>query len=289
MSIATLTKELIILTRKVAGSFLNVMPLTLHVLIQSLSSKQVVNEKDCISLSNAELFGLGSVLVVAPHPDDETLGCGGLLALLALAGHPVRVAFVSDGGASHPTSALLSRSDLAEIRQQEAVAALYTLGINAKAATFLMMLDGALPSEENAQFDEAVQKVGKYLESCEIDTVVLPWRRDSSQDHRAVWQMFQEAFRRRGVSPRILEYPIWVWSDIADAPRPGEMLAWRLNILSVLDKKRRAIMCHQSQLSDLFGANIRGFRISKRFLANFLQKEEIFFEARACCGRVETG
>ena len=75
------------------------------------------------SLSLAAL-PTGNVLVIAPHPDDESLGCGGLLSMLAAAGRSLHIVFVTDGGASHPHSRTWSRSRLALQREQEAAEAL---------------------------------------------------------------------------------------------------------------------------------------------------------------------
>src|SRR5690606_38092378 len=47
----------------------------------------------------------GPLLVIAPHPDDETLGCGGVIALATCRNVRVHTVFVTDGGASHPNSA----------------------------------------------------------------------------------------------------------------------------------------------------------------------------------------
>lgn len=77
-----------------------------------------------------DISRIRKALVVAPHPDDESLGCGGLLAMLAQRDCEVAVIFVTDGGASHPHSVSWSRTRLASKRQDEANAALLELGLD---------------------------------------------------------------------------------------------------------------------------------------------------------------
>ncbi|RKJ98019.1 PIG-L family deacetylase, partial [Pseudoroseomonas wenyumeiae] len=76
-----------------------------------------------------QVLAPGGLVVLAPHPDDESLGCGGLLAAAAQAGRAVAVVFVSDGGASHPRSRRYPRLALRRLREAEALAALAALGL----------------------------------------------------------------------------------------------------------------------------------------------------------------
>ena len=62
----------------------------------------------------------GKTLVVAPHPDDESLGCGGAIALLSGFGCPVHVLFISDGTGSHPNSRKFPPPALRALRESEA-------------------------------------------------------------------------------------------------------------------------------------------------------------------------
>ena len=67
----------------------------------------------------------GPLLVIAPHPDDETLGCGGLIIRERLAGRLVRIVFLTDGSQSHRDHPSLTPTALAKLRKAEAVAAAY--------------------------------------------------------------------------------------------------------------------------------------------------------------------
>ena len=82
-----------------------------------------------LDLSSLPFTHARKILVVAPHPDDETLGCGGLVSLLAQNGSAFYIVFVTDGSASHRNSTAWPTARLAAQREQEARNALVCLGI----------------------------------------------------------------------------------------------------------------------------------------------------------------
>ena len=83
-------------------------------------------------------------LVIAPHQDDETLACGGIIARKRNEGLPVHVVFITDGSASHPGHARLVPPVIATLRQQEAMRAMAYLGVERTAVHFLNEPDGTL-------------------------------------------------------------------------------------------------------------------------------------------------
>lgn len=119
-----------------------------------------------------------SVLVLAPHPDDETLGCGGLLAQLTEGGAVARVLFLSDGG-----GALVGRrrDEYSTRRRQEAEAAGRQLGI--AGADFLDLPDGRLVDHLGA----IAQGLCRALLSLRPDLLLLPSPVEASEDHRAAF------------------------------------------------------------------------------------------------------
>ncbi|MDM0047164.1 PIG-L family deacetylase [Variovorax dokdonensis] len=183
----------------------------------------------------------GRVFVVAPHPDDEVLAAGGLMAQLAAAGHDVQVVAVTDGGASHPGSRLWPQARLLEQRPRESGAALRCLGVRS-ACLRLHLPDGAI----------AVHRATLVRRLCQLfapgDRVVTTWRWDGHPDHEETAQAVAEAAARRHV--RLFEAPVWAWHwCLPSDERWPWSRARRLPLdLATRERKQRAVQAHASQL-----------------------------------------
>lgn len=225
---------------------------------------------------------LGAVAVIAPHPDDETIGCGGLIALLALRRQPVNVLLLSDGGMSHPRSLLWLRPARARLRLAEFHAALHILGIEADSAQALQWPDGALPDAGTPRFDDAVAELLPRLTAIRPNTLLLPWRRDPHADHRAASALGRAANAGLPRPARLLEYAVWAPHRGAEATRPalGETLAWRVDIKTVSQRKLKAISAHRSQLGGVIHDDPGGFVLPPEMLAACAQPFEIFYEVQ---------
>lgn len=228
--------------------------------------------------------GFGPTLVIAPHPDDESLGCGGAIALLRRIGCAVRVLFVSDGTLSHPASRRFPAPALRALREREALAALGELGVDPVAAAFLRLKDRAVPLPGADGFEGALARCRAHLATITPApaTILLPWRRDPHPDHRASWQLVQAAIAGLDPPPRLVEYPIWIWelAERDDAPAWDEVTAWRLDVGAVLPHKLAAIASHRSQTTDLIDDDPEGFRLTPEILAHFGHPWETYLEAR---------
>jgi len=246
------------------------------------ASAPLAHPEDLPLLPPDVLESFGRALVVAPHPDDESLGCGGAIALLRERGHDVRVLFITDGTMSHPSSRRYPAPKLAALREEEALAALDALGVAPEAAIFLRLQDRAVPLPGAAGFDAAVDRCRAILAAVDPATVLAPWRRDPHPDHRAAWHLIDAALRVGGMGrrPRLVEYPIWVWTlaEHDDLPARGEVWAWRLDIGAALTRKRAAITAHRSQTTDLID-DPTGFRLTPDILAHFAHPWELYVEA----------
>lgn len=184
------------------------------------------------------------VVVVAPHPDDETLAVGGLLAELGSRRVPVTVMTVTDGEGSHP-----GRVGLADLRAEEQAAAVRALGLDGPAVR-LGLPDGAV--------DEHVDELARALaDHCDPDTVVLaPWEHDGHTDHDACGAVAHHVVAQAGGS--LLAYPVWAWqwATIGDL----EPLPLRRATLNETAQraKARAVACYPSQTIDPEGPPIVG-------------------------------
>lgn len=149
-----------------------------------------------------------STIVFSPHPDDETLGCGGTIIKKIKAGAEVKLVFMTDGRKSHRH--LISEKELKSIRSAEALAASQMLGINEREVIFLDFEDGELSKNQNS----AIQKVLKILLNQQPYEVFIPYHKEPllwSEDHLATNRIVLAALQAYGRKVVIYEYPIWFW------------------------------------------------------------------------------
>lgn len=222
----------------------------------------------------------GPTIVIAPHPDDETLGCGGLIARLTRDGHVVHTVFVTDGGASHRNSPTWSRERLAECREQEGAEALARLGATNQPRSFLQLLDAEMPKPDSAEREAAIAWLLDILDATQPHLVILPWRRDPHCDHRDSWQLAMDAIALSDQHPVILEYSIWLdeLGTPADQPLAGEMARVSLDIAHHLALKRHAIAAHRSQRGEVITDDPTGFVLSDTTLDRLITPQEVFWQ-----------
>ena len=191
----------------------------------------------------ANLIGAAQrVVIVAPHPDDEVLACGGFLQQLAARGIPVTVIAVTDGEASHPGSSTWTRARLQEVRPDETMAALATLGLDKVPVTRLHLPDGGVAPREAELAQALAEEIGPG------DLLLTTWRHDGHPDHEATARACATA--AAGCGAALVEAPIWGWhwSRPGDAAMP---LAHARRLMlgdAELARKRAALDCFESQL-----------------------------------------
>lgn len=234
----------------------------------------------------------GPTLVIAPHPDDESIGCGGLIAMLRAADVPVCVALMSDGAMSHPHSTLFDAAARRTLREAEMRHALSLLGVARGHLRTLGLPDGDVPScsshasadepvgERGFLFTQAVTELHALIFEFAPTTIVLPWRRDPHPDHRACWRIAKAACQEMEVVPRTLEYLVWTMErgDAAVRPRADEVRAWRLDVSAVVDVKRAAIESHRSQLGQVIHDDPTGFTLPPEMVERACAPFEIYLE-----------
>ena len=181
------------------------------------------------------------LVVVAAHPDDESLGAGGLMARADLLGIPVHVIVATNGDASHPRSQTTSPTQLASIRRTELRAAVRSVAPGAS-VEFLDLPDGRL----GAHHRELTARVAAATAG-DGALIVAPWRHDGHEDHEAAGAAASEVARETGA--QLLEYPVWMWHW---ATPTNEQVPWEQFVslqLSAeeLSAKATAILAHTSQ------------------------------------------
>jgi LmbE family N-acetylglucosaminyl deacetylase len=156
------------------------------------------------------------VIVVAPHPDDEILGAGGLLHIFGHKRVPVEIIAVTDGEASHPESPSTDKTELRSIRARESAEALKRIGCLDVHVRQLHLPDGHVESH--------IDRLSEVLEAILFpdDLCLTPWRHDGHPDHDACGAAATRATKSTGT--QMLSYLVWTW-HWAD-PTADEDLPW---------------------------------------------------------------
>lgn len=219
---------------------------------------------------------LGRVMIIAPHPDDESLGCGGLITLLRAQNAEVSVLFLTNGEASHPNSKKFPAKKLGALRKAEAINAGKIMGVGKDLLYFLDAGDGHL-SAYLEKGDSLIKKLKEIFQQNWPDTLFVPWRRDHHIDHVATSELVRRA--TRGMAVEVAEYPIWLWKKgkPEDWPEKVEILPFRLSVREVKDIKMKAINAHKSQMTKLIDDDSEGFIFTEDLLEPFLGEYEYFF------------
>ncbi|MEZ5233929.1 MAG: PIG-L family deacetylase [Acidimicrobiales bacterium] len=168
---------------------------------------------------------LRRTLVLAPHPDDEVLGCGAAMWHKRQAGTEVTVVVATDGRHSH-RSAHLSADELAAVREEESQRACARLGVHDDAIRFLRHPERSLVERQG----ELRAQLLAVLEEVEPQEVLLPCGIDRLEDHRALNRAAHAALRALigSGAPRpiaVYEYPIWLWDVRAWVDREATPVA----------------------------------------------------------------
>lgn len=188
------------------------------------------------------------LVVLAPHPDDELLSCGGLLAAQADRGGAVLIVGVTDGEASHAHDPSVARGALSARREAERQEGLNRLGAGAAAVHRLRLPDGGV-----AALSAGLERELLALLTSD-DVLVSTWRLDGHPDHDACGRSASFAARARRC--RLIEAPVWMWHWAS----PGDpRVPWnRMKAFAVDEETQRrkahALDAHRTQLEPRRGA-----------------------------------
>lgn len=213
------------------------------------------------------------VLVVAAHPDDESLGAAGLMSDASARGARVRVLVATDGEHSHPQSPTHSPTELAARRRTEVAGAVAAVAQRAR-VDFLGLPDGSLAEHRDA----LAAAVAERLDGC--THVVSPWCGDRHPDHEACSDAVRAASHGRA-DLQHWQYPIWAWhwataSDGQSAEVPWSAM-YRLELTeAAVRAKKTALGCHLSQHSPLSDAPGDEAILPPPMLAHFTRAFETF-------------
>jgi LmbE family N-acetylglucosaminyl deacetylase len=182
----------------------------------------------------------GPVLVVVPHPDDESLMFGGVLARCAGRGSSVHLLAVTDGEAAYP--GIDDVESLARLRRTEQRKALSELGLGGATVTRLGIPDGRVAEHGDVLVDAIVEIADRER----VVIVLAPWEHDHHTDHEACGHAATRARRRAAASFALVSGLFW--SMLREPAPPGVALAALALTSGELAHKSAAIRRHRSQV-----------------------------------------
>jgi LmbE family N-acetylglucosaminyl deacetylase len=243
-----------------------------------------------------------SAVVFSPHPDDESLGCGGTIIKKMKTGASVTLVHMTDGSAATHAN-LICKEELKAIRMGESQNAGRVLGLSQGDIYFLEFEDGKLMQH----LSSATQRVAQILQDKQPEEVFVPYRGEpiyQAADHIATTKIVLKSLALSRLNTVVWEYPIWFWMHwpwigLRQGERPiirtwavfrNSVIALfgiralidlrdSVHIGDVLEQKAAAIREHKSQLERLFPDPrwlTLGDISSGQFLELFHQEREFF-------------
>jgi len=235
---------------------------------------QLRRRAQCLDEQN--LIALSPILVVSPHQDDETLGCGGLLATASRLGLRPRVAYLTDGAASHVGSASWPPERLARTRSREALNALSALGVPAEDVCFLGWSDAAPFKPGQPDYVRTLERLAEWAAAFGPRSLWSPWRGERHCDHVAAADLAADLGCRLASTPVRMDYLVWGWTEacLAEDVSP----AWALHCPNTTSARQQALACHRTQFNGLIVDAETSFHIPPRLAALTARPTEIYLE-----------
>jgi|TARA_R100000049_G_C1957062_1_gene115513 LmbE family N-acetylglucosaminyl deacetylase len=214
----------------------------------------------------------GRLLIVAPHPDDETLGCGMALAAALATGRQVAILLLTDGEGSHPNSRKFGTARRVATRLAEFESALTALAPGKPIPVVRAHLPDGQTTDQNA-----AQIIDRLLEHpcvAKADTIWSTWLHDPHCDHRTAAILAHMLAERSDAA-------LWsfaIWGRFGERPVPDTL---GLFFDSRFHRyKRDAMDAYASQMADLIDDDPTGFTMPPALFDHFASHPEVFFRER---------
>lgn len=185
-------------------------------------------------------------LVIAPHPDDETLGAGALIYHAAARKRLAGIVFLTDGGGSHPQGT----AGLRAVRRREARQAVGLLSARSAPVDWLGWADGEPCPTGSARFERTARRMAAIIRDRQVDALVVSDPGDGHCDHIAAFDLACAIRSRSHRKLQIFTYSVW-------GPAVSRGTRYRTAVMPT-SLRRRALCAHRSQLSASMG---EGFRL----------------------------
>lgn len=221
------------------------------------------------------LTGGGGVLLLVPHPDDESLGCGVAVAALSDAGVPVQAVLITDGCLSHPRSARYPAARLAALRAEEFHSAWQHLTASRQPAPVMLGYRDCDTPCDGARQLAACDRIDRLIGPA-TGAIWATWSGDPHVDHVRTAALAALLHARH---PRLHRHAYPIWGRFAPQGRiPSADRLSRVALPHLLDRKAQAIAAHASQMTGLIHDDPSGFVMRPDHQQHFLHHPEIFID-----------
>lgn len=220
-----------------------------------------------------ELAPPGGLLIVAPHPDDETFGCGEALAAASRAGREIGLLLLTDGEASHPGSPTYDRKRLSELRQNELRQALQALAPDRKIDLLQVGLEDGQSGIRHLQAHQ-IGEILAFARNLKARSVWTTWEGDPHCDHVTAARLARIVADK--VDARLWTFP--VWGRFGDRPVPDDLRLFADR--QFRSHKAKAVAAYRSQTTRLIDDDPHGFVMPGAFVEHFKNHPEIFIRER---------
>jgi LmbE family N-acetylglucosaminyl deacetylase len=234
------------------------------------------------NIAGREPFSIpAQCLIIAPHMDDEVLGCGGLLASQAIDGNRSDILFLTEGEAAHGGCCPMTAREIGTKRQRLAVTANKILGVSHEHLHFFAGRDGNLPQQGQPDFNILARRITEYIIKTAPAAVFCPHPFGGWSDHIAAEKLTRTAFKMLppGPMPLLYHYCVWFWYSMP--LKRAWLIDWRqarlLDIAAQLPLKRKAMHAYLDSLAPCGHPWIG--KLPSEFLRAFDWDKELFFEA----------
>jgi N-acetylglucosamine malate deacetylase 1 len=221
-------------------------------------------------------------LIIAPHPDDETFACGGLIGLKRKRNIKTAVVYITDGESSHQSCCNVDKKEVGSARKTLAIKSMKILGVGENDMFWMGLKDGDIPRDGENDFSLAAKKLLDIFQLVQPAEVYVPHPMDGWRDHEAVTELVISTGRLCAFDLALFYYPVWMWHNLG-LIRVGDLLrsskVFRLDISSILGKKKRAIYEYMQQKNPGCGKPFCG-NLPDGFVENFEYSFEIFFQSK---------
>ena len=161
------------------------------------------------------------------------------------------------------------------LREREVRKAASSLGVRGRDVYCLALPDRYVPNC-GPEAERVAAFIAEHMCKAKARALFVTWRHDPHADHQASYDIARKALERLP-EVRLFEYSIWGRTLALEATVPETPRGWRFDGAAAVSRKRAAIACHRSQVSDVIDDDPDGFRLSPDMLVRFAG-EEIFFE-----------